>query len=249
MELRGSGKFLPLAARRVHDARYRYPMLLSINPQTPEPRKIRRAVDALLAGEVIGYPTDTVYGLGCDLNNKKAIERLYAIKGMERSHPLAFICPDLSEIARYAVVDNQAYRILRRFMPGPYCFILEATREVPRMVQTKRKTIGIRIPDHAVIGAVVRELGRPVISTTAARAGAEPHVDPKEIDDDFHGLGLVLDGGGGGLVPTTVVDLTVSPPVIVREGAGSVEPFVDEAPRSLRGMQQSMRELKESFRD
>jgi tRNA threonylcarbamoyl adenosine modification protein (Sua5/YciO/YrdC/YwlC family) len=220
-------------------------MLLDINPQHPEPRKVRRAVDALLAGEVIAYPTDTVYGLGCDISSKKAIDRLYAIKGMDRNHPLAFICPDLSEIARYAVVDNQIYRVLRRFLPGPYCFILEATREVPRLVQTKRKTIGIRVPAHEVIRAVVTELGRPVISTTAQREGAEPHVDPSEIDDDFHGLGLVLDAGGGGCVPTTVVDLTVQPPAIVREGAGPVDEFVDEAPRSLRGMQRSMRELKE----
>jgi tRNA threonylcarbamoyl adenosine modification protein (Sua5/YciO/YrdC/YwlC family) len=224
-------------------------MLLSVNPDHPEPRKIRRAVDALLAGEVIAYPTDTVYGLGCDINSKKAVERLYQIKGMDRAHPLAFICPDLSEIARYAIVDNQAYRVLRRFLPGPYCFILEATREVPRLVQTKRKTIGIRIPKHEVIGAVVRELGRPVISTTAHRPGSDPYVDPNEIDDDFKGLGLVLDGGAGGLVPTTVIDLTVQPPAVVREGAGSVEEFVDEAPASLRDMRQKLKQLKDEMSD
>ena len=106
-------------------------MLLEIRAESPEPRKIRRAVEALEAGEVIAYPTDTVYGLGCDLTNKRAVERLYAIKGMEKSHQLAFICPDLSEISRYAIVENQAYRILRRCLPGPYRFILEATREVP----------------------------------------------------------------------------------------------------------------------
>src|SRR3954469_1727943 len=205
-----------------------------MNSEHPEPRKIRRAVDALTAGEVIGYPTDTVYGLGCDISSKKAVDRLYQIKGMDHAHPLAFICPDLSEIARYAIVDNQVYRVLRRFLPGPYCFILEATREVPRILQTKRKTIGIRVPNHEVITAVVRELGRPIISTTAQRAGAEPHVDAREIDDDFNGLGLVIDAGAGGLVPTTVVDLTVSPPVIIREGAGPVEEIVEEAPRSLR---------------
>jgi tRNA threonylcarbamoyl adenosine modification protein (Sua5/YciO/YrdC/YwlC family) len=224
-------------------------MLLDVNPEHPEPRKIRRAVDALLAGEVIAYPTDTVYGLGCDLNNKKAVERLYQIKGMDRDHPLAFICPDLSEIARYAIVDNQVYRVLRRFLPGPYCFILEATREVPRLVQTKRKTIGIRIPKHEVISAVVRELGRPVISTTAHRPGSDPYVDPSEIDDDFKGLGLVLDGGGGGLIPTTVIDLTVQPPAVVREGAGSVEEFIDEAPASLRDMRQKLKQLKQEMSD
>jgi tRNA threonylcarbamoyl adenosine modification protein (Sua5/YciO/YrdC/YwlC family) len=224
-------------------------MLIAINADHPEPRKVRRAVDALQAGEVIAYPTDTVYGLGCDLGNKRALDKLYAIKGMDRSHPLAFLCPDLSEIARYAIVDNHIYRVLRRFLPGPYCFILEATREVPRIVQTKRKTIGIRVPKHEVTQAIVRELGRPILSTTAQRAGADPHVDPSEIDDDFKGLGLVLDAGAGGVVPTTVVDLTVSPPQVLREGAGSVEEFVDESPRSLRGMRVAMRQLNEELRD
>ncbi|MBX3200753.1 MAG: threonylcarbamoyl-AMP synthase [Labilithrix sp.] len=222
-------------------------MLVQVNPLHPEPRKIDRAVKALQAGEVIGYPTDTVYGLGCDIGNKKAADRLYQIKGMDRAHPLAFICPDLSEIAKYAVVDNQHYRVLRRFLPGPYCFILEATREVPRLLQTKRKTIGIRVPNHEVIRSVVSALGRPVISTTAQRGGAEVHVDANEIDDDFPGLGLVLDAGAGGVIPTTVVDLTVQPPQVVREGAGPVDEFTDEAPRSLRGMQSDMRRLKEEW--
>lgn len=222
-------------------------MLVPINPLHPEPRKVRRAVDALNSGEVIGYPTDTVYGLGCDIANKKAADRLYQLKGMDRAHPLAFICPDLGEIAKYAIVDNQTYRVLRRFLPGPYCFVLEATREVPRLLQTKRKTIGIRVPNHEVICSVARDLGRPIISTTAQRRGVEPHVDAREIDDDFPGLGLVLDGGAGGVVPTTVVDLTVQPPEVLREGAGAVDEFIDEAPRSLRGMQDAMRQLREDW--
>jgi tRNA threonylcarbamoyl adenosine modification protein (Sua5/YciO/YrdC/YwlC family) len=200
-------------------------MLLAINPQHPEPRKVRRAVEVLAAGGVIAYPTDTVYGIGCDLTNKHAIDRLYTIKRMERSHPLAFVCPDLSDIARYALVDNQVYRVLRRFLPGPYTFILPATREVPKLVQMKRKTVGIRVPDCEAARALARELGRPIISSTAARPGEDPLVDPKEIDMTFHGLGLVLDAGAGGLVPTTVVDLTQSPPEIVRHGAGPVDDF------------------------
>jgi tRNA threonylcarbamoyl adenosine modification protein (Sua5/YciO/YrdC/YwlC family) len=200
-------------------------MILAINPDHPEPRKLRRAIDALEAGGVIAYPTDTVYGLGCDLMNKHAIERLYAIKGMDRSQPLAFVCPDLSDIARYAVVDNQAYRLLRRFLPGPYTFILPATREVPKLVQMRRKNVGIRVPACEATRALARELGRPIISSTAARPGDEPHVDPHEIDTAFPGLALVLDGGAGGLVPTTVVDLTQTPPEIVREGAGDVSEF------------------------
>ena len=200
-------------------------MLLAINPDHPEPRKIRRAVDVLERGGVIAYPTDTVYGLGCDLTNKHAIDRLYGIKGMDRSRPLAFVCPDLSDIARYALVDKQVYRVLRRFLPGPYTFILAATREVPKLVQMKRKNVGIRVPACEATRALARELGRPIISTTAGRPGEEPFVDPHEIDASFRGLDLVLDAGGGGLVPTTVIDLTTSPPEVVREGAGSVDEF------------------------
>jgi tRNA threonylcarbamoyl adenosine modification protein (Sua5/YciO/YrdC/YwlC family) len=200
-------------------------LLLSINLEHPEPRKIRRAVDALEAGGVIAYPTDTVYGLGCDLLNKNAIERLYAIKGMDRSHPLAFVCPDLSDIAKYAVVENQVYRVLRRFLPGPYTFILPATREVPKLVQMKRKNVGIRVPACEATRALARELGRPIISSTAARPGEDPFVDPDEIDAAFKGLALVLDGGAGGLSPTSVIDLTTSPVEIVREGAGDVDEF------------------------
>jgi tRNA threonylcarbamoyl adenosine modification protein (Sua5/YciO/YrdC/YwlC family) len=200
-------------------------MLLAINPDHPEPRKIRRAVEALLDGAVIAYPTDTVYGLGCDLTNKHAIERLYAIKGMDRSHPLAFVCPDLSDIARYAIVDNQVYRVLRRFLPGPYTFILAATREVPKLVQMKRKNVGIRVPACEATRALARELGRPIISSTAAHPGGEPLVDPHEIAAEFKGLAMVLDAGVGGLVPTTVIDLTTSPPEVVREGAGEIDEF------------------------
>ena len=145
---------------------------------------------------------------------------------MDRSHPLAFICPDLSDIAHYAVVENAHYRVLRHFLPGPYCFILQATREVPKLVQTKRKTIGIRIPNSEVIRAITRELGRPVISTTAQKHGGEPYVDPARDRRRLPRPRDGLDGGAGGMVPTTVIDLTRVPPVIVREGAGSIEEFV-----------------------
>jgi len=198
-------------------------VLLSINPEHPEPRKIARAVELLEKGGVIGYPTDTVYGLGCDLESKSAIERLYQIKGMSRDKSLAFICPDLADIAKYAVVENHVYRVLKRFLPGPYCFILQATREVPKMVQTRQKTVGIRVPDHPVTQALVRALGRPLISTTAAPPGEDPMVDPWEISERFPGLEVVLDAGGGGLVPTTIVDLSQGDVRIVREGAGPVD--------------------------
>src|SRR5690349_9507100 len=200
-------------------------MQLEINSQTPEPRKIRRAVEALEAGEVIAYPTDTVYGLGCDLFNKKAVDRLYQIKGIDRSQMLAFVCQNLGDVSRYAVMHDSVYRILKQFLPGPYCFILEATREVPRIVQTPRKTVGVRIPNHPVALGLTAALGHPIISSTAAKPGADPDPDPREIELAFPGLGLVLDAGGGGTVPTTVVDLTGDSPKIVRRGAGDPEPF------------------------
>ncbi len=198
-------------------------MLVPINENHPEPRKIARAVDALERGHVIGYPTDTVYGLGCDLMNKRAIDQLYLAKGMDRAKQLAFICADLADIARYAVVENHQYRVLKRLLPGPYCFVLSATREVPRLVQSKQKTVGIRVPNHEVTQALVRALGRPVISTTANLPGEDPMVDPREISDRLGGVELVLDTGAGGLVPTTVVDLTGAHPVVVREGAGPID--------------------------
>jgi tRNA threonylcarbamoyl adenosine modification protein (Sua5/YciO/YrdC/YwlC family) len=170
--------------------------ILEINPEHPEPRKVQRAIEVLERGGLIAYPTDTVYGLGCDLMNKGAIERLYQVKGMTKQKNLAFICHDLGDIAKYAVVDNWAYRILRHHLPGPYAFILPATREVPKMVLSKQKTVGIRVPDHPVVTTLARELGRPIISTTATDEEGEPLVDPGEIRDRFAGLDLILDGGG-----------------------------------------------------
>ncbi|MBW2527294.1 MAG: threonylcarbamoyl-AMP synthase [Deltaproteobacteria bacterium] len=202
-------------------------MLLPINPLHPEPRKIRRAVDFVENGGVIGYPTDTVYGLGCDLMNKHAIDRLRQIKGVNAKKRLAFICPDLSDIAKYAIVDNATYRVLKHFLPGPYCFVLQASREVPKIVQTKQKTVGIRVPDHPVTQALVRELGRPIISTTAKRPGDdEPLTDPWEIADSFPALDLVLGVDAGGIEPATVVDLSNGDVEVLREGAGPVDDLI-----------------------
>lgn len=201
-------------------------MLLEINTAHPEPRKIERAVAALRAGELIAYPTDTVYGLGCDLLNKNAVEALYQAKRMPATQPLALICTDLSDIARYVVVDNAAYRLLRRLMPGPYTVILPATREVPKIISPKRTQVGIRVPAAEIPRAIARALGRPLISTTASRHGEEPLQFPRDIADAFPRVSLVLDGGPCGLVPTTVLDLTADPPVVVREGAGPVDEFL-----------------------
>jgi tRNA threonylcarbamoyl adenosine modification protein (Sua5/YciO/YrdC/YwlC family) len=201
-------------------------LLLEINPEYPEPRKIKQALDVLERGGIIAYPTDTVYGLGCDLMNKGAVERLYQMKSMQKQKSLAFICHDLGDIAKYAVVDNWAYRILRRFLPGPYCFILPATREVPKVALSKQKTVGIRVPDHPVVTTLAKELGRPIISSTASPPGEDAFVDPAELRDFFRGIDLVLDGGACGVEPTTVVDLSSGQVEIVREGAGSIEDLV-----------------------
>lgn len=200
-------------------------MIIEIDPNHPEPRKIARAVAALEAGEVIAYPTDTVYAIGCDLHNRKAIDRIYQLKRMKSDQPLAFVCNDLAAISRWAIVENQQYRLLRRLLPGPYTFILDATREVPKVLLLKRKQVGIRVPDHPVVLALTEAFGRPIISTTAGPHGGDPLVDPHEIDDAFPGLAMVLDAGPGGTIPTTVVDLTGGEAKIVREGAGDPDLF------------------------
>jgi tRNA threonylcarbamoyl adenosine modification protein (Sua5/YciO/YrdC/YwlC family) len=195
-------------------------VIVEINSEYPEPRKVRRAVEALEAGEVIAYPTDTLYALGCDMLAKRAIDRLYLLKSMPRTQQLALICPDLSDIARYARVDDPSYRTLKRLLPGPYTCILEASREVPRMLQSKRKTVGIRVPRSPIIVEVVRALGRPVLSTSAVHSSGEPLRDAADVDARFPDLALILDGGWGGVIPTTVIDLVER--VVVREGAGPV---------------------------
>jgi tRNA threonylcarbamoyl adenosine modification protein (Sua5/YciO/YrdC/YwlC family) len=199
-------------------------MIIEMNPHHPEPRKVRRAVAALEAGAIIAYPTDTAYALGCDPLNKKAIDRLYDVKGMPWDQPLALICPDLADLSKYAVVDNHAYRLLRRVLPGPYTFVLTATREVPKMLHTsERRTVGIRVPDAPIIVEVVRAFGRPVISTTAHRPGEPPLIDAHAVEPTFSGVELVLDGGLCGRVLTTVVDLSHGFVDIVREGAGPID--------------------------
>ncbi len=201
-------------------------MLLPINDSNPEKRKIQKAVEILRDGGVIAYPTGTVYGIGCDLTNKKALERVYKIKGIDRKKPLSFICPDLGEIARFAFVDNTTYRTLRRLVPGPYTFILEATKEVPRLVLRKRNTVGIRVPDHPVAQALLVALGSPIISTSASKNG-KVLTDPEEIEEAFPALDLVLDAGAGKDLPSTILAFSSNGEVeVIREGAGSIEGIV-----------------------
>jgi len=166
-------------------------MLMRINSQNPQPRLIRRVVAILQEGGVMAYPTDTVYGLGCSLYNKKGIERIYQIKRSEKNRPFSFICADLKSISLYAKVSNYAYKTMKRLLPGPYTFVLEGTKLVPKIMLTRRMTAGIRVPNNPICLAIVRELGHPVISTSAMLAAGEVFYDPAEIEKKLgHGLAI-----------------------------------------------------------
>jgi tRNA threonylcarbamoyl adenosine modification protein (Sua5/YciO/YrdC/YwlC family) len=195
---------------------------LAINKEFPEPRKIQRSVEILERGGVIAYPTDTTYGIGCSIFEKKAIERIQLVKGLKKDHLFSFICPDLSDIARYALVENEAYRIMKRLLPGPYTFILRATPEVPRMLQSKRKTVGIRVPNHPVTLALARAFAKPIVSTSATVQDKTLR-DAEDISLHLgHGLDLILDADVIDQPPSSVVDLTGPYPVVIREGAGDL---------------------------
>ena len=194
---------------------------LHTNLHNPQVRHIENAVKVLNEGGLIIYPTDTVYGLGCDLYNKKAVERIYQIKGFKKKSRLSFICPDLKNIAIYARVSTPAYKIMRYLLPGPFTFILEATRNVPKILLEKRKTVGIRVPEHTVCHALLQEFGHPIISTSATLPEHLYLNDPDEISTIFNNrVDLFLDSDFGGLEPSTVIDLTSETPQIIRKGKG-----------------------------
>ena len=196
---------------------------LVIHPENPQARNIRAAVEVLETGGLIVYPTDSVYGLGCDLLNKNAVEKIYQCKGNDKRKLLSFICPDLKEISEYAYVPDFAYKIMRRLLPGPYTFILNATKRVPRILLEKRKTVGIRVPDNAACQALLAEFGRPIISTSARLADQPFLGDPDEIAETFeHIAEIFLDSGPGGLESSTVIDFTGDEPVVVRQGKGKL---------------------------
>lgn len=201
-------------------------MLLEIHPKNPDERKIRMVVDCLKKGGVIIYPTDTVYGMGCDIEHPEAIERICRIKQINpQKAQLSFLCSDLSHLSEYAkAIDTPVYRFIKQYLPGPYTFILDASKKVPKLLRTKKETVGIRVPDHKISHAMLKELGRPVLSTSLPVEDMEIMMDPEDIHEKFGSqVDMVIDGGMGGVIPSTIVNCTVYPPEVIREGAGEIE--------------------------
>lgn len=198
-------------------------MLVQINPDNPQPRMVARVAEVLREGGIIAYPTDTTYGIGCSIFNKRGVERIYLLKQREKKKPFSFICADLSDVARYARVSNYAFKVLKRRLPGPYTFVLEASSVVPDLLITKQKTVGIRIPDNAICLAIVRELGHPIITTSANRSGEEPIGDPFLVERELgKELDLVVDGGVLTADVSSVVSLIGDAPEVLRKGVGDV---------------------------
>ena len=202
-------------------------MLIKLNPENPPERLIKKAVDILKKGGIISYPTDTFYGIGCDIMNKKAIERIYQIKQRNKNIPFSFICSGLKNISRYAKVSNYAYKTMKRLLPGPYTFILEGSKIVPKIMLTKRKTAGIRVPDNNICIALVNELGNPVLSTSASKPDNTILNDPSFIQDYYDTrIDLVIDGGSVPGQPSSVVSLIDDIPEVIRDGVGDVSIFI-----------------------
>jgi len=199
-----------------------------LHPVNPQVRLVRRSVEILLEGGIIVYPTDSSYALGCQLGERDAMERIRRIRQLDDKHNFTLVCRDLSEITTYAKIDNQAFRLLKSLTPGPYTFVHEATKQVPRrMLHPKRKAIGIRVPDNEICRALLAELDQPILSTTLILPGDEhPLTDPEEMRQRLDKLvDLIIDGGFCGLDPTTVVDMIADPPQVVRVGKGDPSMF------------------------
>lgn len=200
-------------------------MLVNINPKNPQPRLIRRVAEALKDGATIAYPTDTYYGIGCDIMNKKGIGKIYRIKRRSKKKPFSFICADLKNISQYAKVSNYAYKTMKRLLPGPYTFVLEGAKLVPKMMLTAQKTAGIRVPNHPICLALVRQLGRPIISTSASLSDGEI-LSPSAIFDALGAqIDIVIDGGPAPGRPSSVVSLIGDVPEVIRVGLGDVTIF------------------------
>ena len=206
---------------------------LQLHPVSPQRRYIRQAVEVLRRGGVIVYPTDSCYALGCHIGDKAALERIRDIRQTDRNHHFTLVCRDLADVGKYAIVDNWQYRLLRAHTPGPYTFLLKASRETPRRLKHERRgTIGLRVPDHPVTAMLLSELAEPVMSSTLLLPGEDlPRTDAKEIFEKLeHSVDMVLDGGNCGLTPTSVIDLSGDRAIVVRQGRGDVSPFAPTLP-------------------
>jgi tRNA threonylcarbamoyl adenosine modification protein (Sua5/YciO/YrdC/YwlC family) len=202
-------------------------MLITINPDNPQMRLIRQVVDVLRKGGVVAYPTDTVYGIGCGIMDKRAIKKVHQIKHQPLDKPFSFICPGLTELSQYARVTNYAYKNLKRLLPGPYTIILEGSREVPKMMLTRRKEVGIRVVDHPIVQAMVGELGYPILSTSATDPEGQYYMQAWEIEEALgHQLDMVIDGGPVPGEPSSVISLVGDVPQVIRQGAGPLEEFL-----------------------
>jgi len=198
-------------------------MILSINPENPHGRHINQVVETLRQGGVIIYPTDTTYGIGCDIFNRKGVKKIFQIKQRDSRKPFSFICSDLAEISNYAQVSNFAFKIMKRHLPGPYTFVLEATKIVPDSLSTKQKTVGVRIPENMICQEIVRELGHPLVTTSANISGEETPQDPLEINDLMGRMvDLVVDGGILLAEASTVISLVDDEIEVLREGSGDI---------------------------
>lgn len=203
-------------------------MLLKINQENPQARLVSQVVDTLKQGGVIAYPTDTTYGIGCNIFNNRGIKNIYQIKQRDARKPFSFICSDLSDAANYAQVSNFAFKIMKRHLPGPYTFVLDATRVVPNTLTTRQKTVGIRIPNDEIAMAIVRELGHPLVTTSANLTGETPLHDPVEIEDAMgRMLDVVIDGGIRYGDPSTVISLIDDHIEVLREGCGDIS-WIDQ---------------------
>jgi len=205
-------------------------MLLHLHPDNPQPRNIKTIVECLLDGGVIVYPTDTIYGLGCDIFQHKAIERICQIKQVEPAKAqLSFICYDLSDLSNYTKsISTPLYRMLKTYLPGPYTFILPASKQVPRILKSRKDTIGLRVPDNIIARSLVKELGHPILSSSLPGDMVEEYTDPEMIYDKFgHVVDIVVNGGIGGIVPSTVIDCTGDAPQMIRKGLGEWEVETD----------------------
>jgi tRNA threonylcarbamoyl adenosine modification protein (Sua5/YciO/YrdC/YwlC family) len=198
-------------------------MLISIHPTNPQPRQLAIIKDCLESGGIIAYPTDTIYGLGCDIFHPEAVEKICAIKKVSpEKAQLSFICSDLSHLSNYAKsINNSLFRILKSTLPGPFTFVLPASKEVPKILQNKKKTIGLRIPDNKIALAIIETLGHPILSASFPGENIEDYTDPEIIQEHWgKQVDIVVDGGIGGIIPSTVVDCTTDEYIILRQGAG-----------------------------